>query len=58
MSKLRCETLSSKGRRCKNPSHGRHNGLDLCFQHKKQSEKTFAAAEQRWKDAGEPESDL
>jgi hypothetical protein len=55
---LQCEATTQRGHRCANIPAGRHNGISLCARHLKASRKTFADAEQRWKDAGEPESDL
>jgi len=54
----RCEALARRGRRCRNPAKGRANGLDVCGVHKRRIEKVFADAEKRWREAGEPESDL
>ena len=56
--KLKCEALTRRGRRCCNRPKGRHNGLSLCANHLSKSQKVFADAEQRWKEAGEPEGDL
>lgn len=55
---LQCEAVTKRGHRCGNIPSGRHNGLALCTRHMRESRKVFADAEQRWKDAGEPESDL
>lgn len=54
----RCEVIIQGGYRCRNRVVGRANGLHVCALHKKRIERTFAAAQKRWKDAGEPESDL
>ena len=54
----RCEVIIRGGCRCRNRVAGRANGLWVCAPHKKRIERTFAVADQRWKDAGEPESDL
>jgi hypothetical protein len=55
---LRCEALTRRGRRCRNKPVGRFNALDLCQVHYDKCKQEFEKAEQRWKDAGEPESDL
>lgn len=54
--KIKCE--GSDTGKCKNPAVHRANGLNVCGVHKRSIERTFAQAEQRWLDAGEPESDL
>lgn len=55
---LQCQATTLRGDRCGNIPKGRHNGLSLCARHLAKSQKTFADAEKRWKDAGEPEGDL
>ena len=55
---LQCQATTKRGHRCGSIPSGRHNGLSLCARHLRESRKTFADAEKRWKDAGEPESDL
>lgn len=54
----RCESITRRGRSCKNKSVGRHNALDLCAVHYARSKRVFEEAEQRFKDVGEPEGDL
>lgn len=55
----RCEALTVLyARRCRSKATGRANGMAVCALHKRRIEKTFVDAEKRWKDAGEPESDL
>lgn len=54
----RCEVTLRGGYRCRNRVVGKANGLHVCTIHKKRIERTFAAAEKRWRDAGSPESDL
>jgi hypothetical protein len=57
--KLRCEAQLRRGPgRCHRKATTRANGLDVCAQHAKAINRTFALADQRWRDAGEPESDL
>jgi hypothetical protein len=55
---LQCQATTKQGNRCGNIPKGRHNGQSLCARHLASSIKTFADAQKRWKDAGEPESDL
>lgn len=55
---LQCEAVTKNGHRCGNIPKGRANGLSLCARHLASCIKTFADAEKRLKDAGEPEGDL
>lgn len=54
----RCECILRGGYRCRNRATTRANGLDVCKLHAQRINRTFAAADKRWRDAGEPESDL
>lgn len=54
----RCEAILRGGWRCRNAATCRANGLEVCLLHKRRIDKTFAAADKRWRDTGEPESDL
>lgn len=53
-----CEALDRRGRKCKNNARFRANGMAVCGVHKRRIDRRFAAAEKRWKDAAEPESNL
>ena len=55
---LQCEKQTKQGHRCGNIPKGRSHGRSLCARHLREAEKSSADAEQRWKDAGEPEGDL
>ncbi len=55
---LQCEATTKRGHRCANIPKGRSHGRSLCARHLAAAEKSSADAEQRWKDAGEPEDDL
>lgn len=55
---LQCEAMTKRGHRCGNIPKGRNNGRSYCARHLAWSIKVFEEAEQRWKDAGEPEGDL
>jgi hypothetical protein len=55
---LRCEAMTLRGRRCNKRATSRYNASDYCGTHYMRCKKVFMDAEQRWKDAGNPESDL